>query len=514
MKKTIGLCMTLLLAACGPAAKTVGVQVTNVDLRIRQAESLVAKGHYTAFKRAVDLYGGLYDVSSLRQRIAAPYIQACLLLAMREKDLGIDNPGAARTAERLVQENASLSAMKPYLVMISRLPLRTKGVIKDIDTAGWDAAGAARLAAAREEVVRRSASNEFAACVQTAWSCSFGGSGVLVPQAADPGAYLKLFPSSLLLKYEAATCGDERAELLEEILSLEPDFAEAHYHLGEAALKRGKLLEAEGHLLKASEAIPESPQPSILLGGIYFATEEFDKSLFFYDKTLQITPEYRDALLGKAICLSYMGRHDEAMRELNRILDLGFWLIGEGHYWLAWNLHNLKRDPEAILHIDEAKSRLPTNSEVFSLAGTIALDQSKLGRAEKDFQESLQYNAANTEALFGLGTVASMQKRWEDAGRFYGEAGRAFESGEAALRRKIEEINRSALSGERKARLVRSREAQLERTRLSEATAYYDAAAAYLNAGAKDKALACAAKAAGHPALKDKVEELLRSIKN
>ncbi|MGD1010842.1 MAG: tetratricopeptide repeat protein, partial [Candidatus Aminicenantales bacterium] len=192
---------------------------------------------------------------------------------------------------------------------------------------------------------------------------------------------------------------------------------------------------------------------------------EFDKSLGFYDLALQVSPEYRDALLGKAICLSYLGRYEDAIRSLDRMLELGYWLLGEAHYWLAWNLHELKRDAEALRHIDEAKGRLPTNSEVFGLSGTISLETGELDRAEKDFLESLKYNAANSESLFGLGTVAGRKDRWEESGSYYEKAGRAFESAETVLKAKVEEIRGSALSGERKARLLRKRELQLDRVR-------------------------------------------------
>jgi tetratricopeptide (TPR) repeat protein len=302
-------------------------------------------------------------------------------------------------------------------------------------------------------------------------------------------------------------------ELLEEILARDPQFAEAHYFLGQAELRQGKLLSAEGHLIKAFEAIPESPLARLLLAGIYFATEEFDRSLQFYDLALESSPENREALLGKAICLSYLGKRDEAIAVLNRMLELGSWLLGEAHYWLAWNLHELKRDPEALGHTDEAKGRLPTNSEVFSLSGTISLDLGDLVRAEKDFVESLQYNAANTESLFGLGIVEGRKNRWEESGAYYEKAGRSSESTQAGLKAKVEEIRAAALSEERKARLIRKREAQIERARLMAATAYYDSAAAYLNAGLKDKALATAARSAAHPALKEKTDELLRTIK-
>ena len=505
---TMGL--ALFLAACAAPKKTVTVEVTDQSLKIQEAASLVRQGHYLAFKRAVRLYAELYARPSLRPKVAGPYVEACLLLGLREKEIGIDDPGMAASAERLVRETPMLAGFTPYVTLISDIPTRAPGAMHDIDTSRWNKAGADALKTAEETLRARAATSEFAAAVLASWSCAYGRYS---EKWRDPAEYLKVFPSSLLIEYEVAVCGEGRPELLEEILVREPRFAEADFHLGQAALREGRLLDAENHLLKAYEAIPESPQTRILLAGIYFATEEFDESLRFYDLTLEVSPEYRDALLGKAICLSTLGRRDEAITVLNRLLELGYYLIGEAHYWLAWNLQELNRGPEALAHIDEAKSRLPTNSEVFGLAGTIALDTGELDRAEKDFLESLKYNPDNSESLFGLGTASGRKARWEESAGYYEKASRAADAAAAAVGAKIEEVKASALPEERKARLVRRREAQVERLRLQSATSSYDAAAAYLNAGLKDRAVAAAARAATHPALKAKAEELLRSAK-
>jgi tetratricopeptide (TPR) repeat protein len=502
--------LVLVLAACGPSPKVVTVEATDLSLKTQQAEVLVQEGHYRAFKKAAGIYAELYGRPSLRAKFAVPYMEACLLLALREKEIGIDNPATLDTAGKILKENPMVAGFEPHLTLVSAIQLRTRGVMRDIDTTYRGKMSLDSLKAAEETVRKSAATSVFSACVAAAWSCSFDRYS---EKWRDPAEYLKIYPGSLLLTYETAICGEGKPDLLQEILAREPEFSEADYHLGEISLREGRLLEAEAHLLKAYQAIPESPQNRILLAVIYFATEEFDRSLEFYDLTLQVSPGYRDALLGKGICLSYVGQFGDAIPVLERILELGYWLLGEAHYWLAWNLHELKRDPEALRHIDEAKGRLPTNSEVFGLAGTLSLDLGDLDRAEKDFLESLKYNEVNTESLFGLGTVAGRKERWEESGAYYEKAGRAFESVETALKTKIEDIRTSALSEERKGRLIRKREAQLERTRLMEATAYYDAAAAYANAGLKEKAFAAAAKSAAHPALKQKTEELLRSIK-
>jgi tetratricopeptide (TPR) repeat protein len=498
------------LASCSPAPRTVPAEVTDQSQRLQQAGGLVAKGHYLAFKEACRIYGPLYALPSLRPKVAAPYLEACLLLALREKQIGMDNPATMAAAARILKENASLSGLADCATLIAAIPPRSRGVMRDIDTSTWNKSGADALKAAEEAVRKRAAASELAAYVLAAWSC---GHGRYSEEWRDPAELLKAFPDSLLLKYAVATCGEGRPDLLEEILAREPGFAEAHYHMGESALEERKLLTAETHLLAAYRAIPESPQTRILLAGIYFATEEFDSSLKFYDLTLEISPEFRDALLGKAVCLGYLGRFEESMAVLGRILELGYWLLGEAHYWLAWDLHELKRDGEALGHVDQAKGRLPTDSEVFGLAGTLSLGLGEIGRAEADFLESLKYNPQNVDSLFGLGTVAGRKTLWLTSAGFYEKAAGACESSAAALRAKIEEIRVSPMSEGRKGTLARRRQAQIDRLELTRATAYYDAAAALAKAGLWDRAAAAAEKAAVHPALKQKADELVRSIR-
>ncbi|MDH4197150.1 MAG: tetratricopeptide repeat protein, partial [Candidatus Aminicenantes bacterium] len=275
----------------------------------------------------------------------------------------------------------------------------------------------------------------------------------------------------------------------------------------------GRILSAERELLAAYDAIPESPQVRILLASLYLATEELDRSLEFYRKTLEILPEYRDALLGQAICLSYMKRYDEAIVVLDRMLALGYWLLGESYYWLAWNKHELERDAEALTDIDQAKGRLPTNSEVFSLAGTIGLDLGELARAEKDFEESLRYNPANTEALFGLGTLAARRADWPRSAQFFRRAAAALEANAGVVREKIKEIEVSAMAEERKARLIARKKAQLAAVEAAAAAAYYETAVSSFNAGNEEEALAAAERAASHAATREKAAELIRRIR-
>jgi tetratricopeptide (TPR) repeat protein len=496
----------LTLSSCAArSGRAVEARLAEDDILTAQAGSEVARGSYPGFKKAVELYGRLYAKKSLRPRVAGRYLEACLLLALREKSLGLRGAASIDRARALLDENPSLAGMEPYYLAVASIPPRTKGVIQDIETRFWDFELAKKLTAALEELSGRASRQAFAALVVLARNCHF-------KDQAAPQDLQALYPDSLLIQYQAAVCsGDEQG--FKDLLARHPHLVEVRYFLGEAALARGALLEAENHFLEALTVLPESPQVPLLLGGIYFATEEFEKSVAFYDRALEVEPDYRDALLGKAVSLGYLGRHREALAPLARIMELGYWLIGESHYWTAWNLHELGENDEAVRNIEEAKKRLPTDSEVFSLSGRLAYEAGDDGKADRDFNESLVYNPANSASLFGLGNVRARQGRFAEAAGFYERAGDVFSRTAAALEARLAEVRGSALEPGRKEALARRKEAQLEKARLSAATAYYDAAAMLVNHGERgQKSLALAEKAAAHPALKDKAAELLRAV--
>ncbi|MCX6578104.1 MAG: hypothetical protein NTV82_17145, partial [Candidatus Aminicenantes bacterium] len=241
--------------------------------------------------------------------------------------------------------------------------------------------------------------------------------------------------------------------------------------------------------------------------------EEYDKSLAYYDKTLSLAPAYRDALLGKASCLSYIGRYHEAIEILNKLVAMGFYLMGESHYWLAWNYHELKDNERAQLHIEESKSRLPSDSEVFSLAGTISLENNELEKAEKEFIESLRYNGRNINAILGLGQVYAQKQKWLESALFYFNAAKLALQRESEVAEYINQIEKSTLAKERKGRMVAKKEQRVKNLEETKAAAFYNAAAGYFNAGLKGQALEIAEKAASHPQFKEAAEQLIKKIK-
>jgi len=511
MKKKLILLGLILLSFCAPKEKIeVRAPAPEFEKKIVEADSLRQKGCYLALKQAFEIYSDLYAQPASKKKVASKLAVTALLFSIREKELGIANKAYLDKALEVIKQNPSLNAFVPYAEIAGLFWVQGKGVMRDIDERFPWKETEEKLKKMEDEIKDKASADEFFAYMYAFQKCAYANP---YEDRKEFTELLEIFPDSLLLKYKRAICPQENADLLKDLLAAEPQFYEAEYNLGNLALKDGNLLDAEGHFLKAYENIPESPQITISLASIYFAFEELERSLEFYEKTLAISPEYRDALLGKAICLSYLGKPAEAIDVLQKIISLGYWLIGESYYWLAWNEHELKNVEEAAADIEQAKGRLPTSSEVFTLSGMIAFEKGNLAKAEKDFKEALQYNPANSEALFNLGSLCAHKEDWKNSGVYFEKAGFSFENGEQSLRGKMGQIETSALSPERKAKLLQKKKFQLERIFLSKATAFYNAAAGYLNAGLKLEALDMATRATEHPSFKQKAEDLISQIK-
>jgi tetratricopeptide (TPR) repeat protein len=488
------------------------VEAGLAEARFAEAESLYRRGCYVPLKKAFGIYRGLYAKPAFRERAALPFLRTCLVLSTREKDVGIldRDRTCLNTAEEIVRANKRLGAYRTWIEMAALIAPPARGVQTDIDPKVEWAKTLQKLLDARDSLKVKATTDELLTFLFMGWNCS------TVPLEKNPepaAALLAIFPDSILLKYQAAVCGQmPDRQALEALAVAEPEFYEARLHLGEINIRDGVVLAAEKELLKAFEGIPDSPQVLILLASVYYAVEEFDKGLEFYDKTLAASPEYRDALLGKAVCLASLRRYEESIAVLERIIALGYWLLGESNYWLAWNKHELGRNAEALANIEEAKMRLPMNSEVFSLAGTLAWETDDVGRAEKNFRESLQYNGSSTESLFGLGNVDAKYGKWAESADFYEKASQVMDGTIADTKAKMAEIAASSLSEERKARLIKRNEQKYQGLLYSRATAYFAAATSRGNAGDAAGARRLAILASEHPSYKTKTDDLLKKL--
>ncbi|MBP7706269.1 MAG: tetratricopeptide repeat protein [Candidatus Aminicenantes bacterium] len=521
MTRSIGI--TVLAGAVGFAAAcaTGGVRTpvrpdpaVAAAARMVEADALFAAGHFNALKEARRIYGEIAAAAPSTPGAAEKRLRAAVALSLRAKDLGLAPDAPELDPGPLDDREPALARYAPWLELLAGLPGKIKG------NPGRDRIGGRDLDAHLDWINARIADidrgleaeakvDDLAAALRLALRTAFG---YKFTDAFDAKTAVALHPASRLVAFQAALSPAYDFEALEKLLASDPGFAEVRYYLGEAALLGGKLLTAEGHYLAAEAALPGSLSVLISLAKVAFQMEETESCLEWNEKALARLPVYRDALLGKGLALGYLARNEEALAVLGRLLELGTYYMGEGHYWSAWNLHELGRLEEARREVDAAKVFLVGVADVATLSGIIAYKQGRLDDAERDLRQALDLAPEDADAAFHLGRLYADRKDWLNSGIYFSGAAGSFEDRERALEKRIEEIEASEMALERRNRLVIRKKVQILAVQATKATAQYNGAAGYHNAGSLERALDLARQAAAHPAFADKAAELIKLI--
>jgi len=520
-KYTIPIILISLLAfflpCCGPKQKpeVTPQQLIEYNKVIQEADDLYGRGSYTSLKQAYELYENALSFPVFQLKNREKLLKTAILLGLRERELGILKETYFPKATHMIAAYPFLSDYSVLLKIASTIPRKTVGVVGDFVEDGD------RVIVSMDDVRadlenwtnllgRKSELEDLYAYLNIGFHSTFS---YLIKEELDIESIERAFPDSPLLRYRLALLPKGNPLILEKLVEDDPQFYEAFFFIGQNALKMHMLVTAEKNFLKAYQEIPESSSLVISLASIYFAFEELEKSLEFYEKTLAMTPAHRDALLGKAMCLSYLGRHQEAIEICNDLISLGKYYLGESHYWLAWNQNELEDWDNAWRNIELSKNYLIGHGEVFFLAGLIAFNQKRLDESEKNLLEANKQDDSNGDPSYYLGKIKNIQEDWLNSGAYFESASRRYGIKEEMIQERIEAIKDSAFSEERKKNHLARKTNQLRKIQMTKATAWYNAAAGFYNAGYPDKARQLAEKAASHNALKDKAEELLQLMK-
>lgn len=483
--------------------------------RLAQADALARSGHLAAFREAGRIYAAAGQALPGRADIAERSVRTAIAAALREKELGILPTRPPADPAALIAREPSLSRYGSWLELLEGMPCKIKGApgIEDIGGRTLDAHFDwinARIVAIDGELGAAMASDDLAAALRLALRQEFAFKFQDKLEALS--VLIDLHPDSLLVTFQAAVAPSFNTDLLKSLQDRDPGFSEIEYYLGEISLQNGQLLTAERHYLAAAEKFPESLSVLISLAKIAFQTEETEDCLAWNEKALALLPIYRDALLGKGLCLGGLGRYEEALLVFGRLLELGTYYLGEARYWSAWNLNELGRLEDARRSIEAAKVFLVGVPAVATLSGIIAYKQGRLDDAEKDLRQALDLDPAESEAAYHLGKLYADRKDWLNSGIYFAGAAMTYEDKERALEKKIGEIEASEMDAARKARLVAKKKAQIGSVQVIKATCQYNGAAGYHNAGSAERALDLARQAAAHPAFAAMAAELIRII--
>ncbi|MGH9411714.1 MAG: tetratricopeptide repeat protein [Vicinamibacterales bacterium] len=469
---------------------------------------LIDEGCYLCLRDAVRQYAALDPGMKESPAIQDAAAQAALLFVMRTKELSVPVDDDWRSARALLDGRAAESSdYALYARIADAMPWNAIGVGEDFvdaERGGRPWPSQQLQDEWRLELAARWPTDENAAYMFLAVDCEFR------PQTrVDLTPVRDRYASVPLITYRWASCEPAGQTTLEAISARHPRFYEAQYALASDELRARKFDEAEANDLAAWQGIPRFTEAGVSAADLSMTEEQFDNAVQLYDAVLAVVSTHRRALLGKITALSYLGRHEDAIAESHRLIDMGTWLLGDGYYWLGWNEYEIDRLPQAL---DDAQKALTYDSSarVHFLNGLVFLKQRALPEAKQEFQKTIDGDADACDAMLDLGQVNAMLAVWGEGAVSFANATGCYVKAEQAL---ALEIVRLRQQGDARAlRVAGHRATELNDTKDKHAAALYGAAVSYANTGDRTRAVTFATEAAGFSGYADRARALIARL--
>jgi tetratricopeptide (TPR) repeat protein len=506
LKVVIGVSM---LTACAPKKAAVSNLTADGAARLAAAHELVGRGCYDCLVLALREYGALRGLPSTAEAASTSFANAAVLLSLRQRELGMSDDDYLRQAREAPLNRASAASFSSVLDMVDLLPWRLTGVAFSNDA---QLQNDRRLRENRkawsDELRTRADRDVFSAYAWLALMCASAEGRALGDEALKaPAAAFSDLP---LIIYRTATCFAPDTKALAGLLQIEPRFVELNYFLALQEIVQGKLEEADERLQRAYAWHPRWPAVTLGLGNVAMTAEDFERARSFYDETLALAPGQLDAMLGRLRSLSYLGRHEDAIRAADTIVE-GNWYRGEALYWRAWNEVQLARLEPAWTDIENAW-KLDMTADVAKLAGIIAYRRQQLDVARVKFEEGHRMKPDDCELGFFLGSVLADQRNWTPAADLFVGTASCLENERRQLEEDIARIRASSANAERQGRMVARREQQIANAERMLANSWFNTAVSYFNLSRKAEARDYAQKVASDTQFGERARELLTRL--
>jgi predicted O-linked N-acetylglucosamine transferase (SPINDLY family) len=216
-------------------------------------------------------------------------------------------------------------------------------------------------------------------------------------------------------KYEAGV------ECIKRALVLRPEWAEAHFNLGNAWKDQGKLDESIACYQRALQLKPDYAEAHNNLGLSWRDQGDVDRAVACYQRALQLKPDYAEAHNNLGNVLNLQGKLEEATACYQRALELkpGY---AEAHNNLGNVFKGQGKFEEAAACFQKALEWNPGSPEAHNNLGNVFMDQGKPGDAAACYQQALRLRPDYAEAHNNLGNVFQDQGELDKAAACYERA--------------------------------------------------------------------------------------------
>jgi tetratricopeptide (TPR) repeat protein len=201
---------------------------------------------------------------------------------------------------------------------------------------------------------------------------------------------------------------DEAIGQFEEVVQVEPDYADGHINLGAALEKKGQSDEAIRQYEAALRLRPDSAAAHKSLGAALDKKGQSEEAIRHYQEAVRLKPDSADAHINLGAALDDAGRTDEAIRHYLAALRLRP-DYAQAHNNLGIALGRKGRTAEGIRQFQEALHCKPDYAEAHTNLGIAFCQQGRTDEAIREFREALRLQPDSVGARQGLEAALATQ---------------------------------------------------------------------------------------------------------
>jgi tetratricopeptide (TPR) repeat protein len=203
---------------------------------------------------------------------------------------------------------------------------------------------------------------------------------------------------------------DEAIAWYQKALENRPDYVTVHNNLATLLIEKGQADEAMVHSQKALASEPYDITAHDNLGLALALKGRFDEALAYFQKAVELQPDNGMAQLGLGSFLLRLGRTDEAIRHLHSAVLLQP-DDAETHNNLGGALLSKGNVDDAVCQFQEAARLQPDRFEVHHNLGHALLKQGSLDAAIREFQTAFHLKPDNVVASNDLVMAVGMKEK-------------------------------------------------------------------------------------------------------
>src|SRR5215467_2172857 len=229
-------------------------------------------------------------------------------------------------------------------------------------------------------------------------------------------------------------------EAYQREIDLDPSRIEYYHDMISLLLDMGKTSDADIFVNRALSVAPNDARPWVWKGHASLQANAYKDAIESYTHASALDNSNTDAILGVATVYFILGQNDAAVTEYKKGMarfpnDARFY-IGCAETLLA-SPDSRKLRPEATNLLEKAVKLAPQSAEAHYQLGQLALQQSRLHDAEREFIISVQLEPDQSKAHFALSVLYRRMKRTDEATKQFALYQNLKEAEEGANRRAI-----------------------------------------------------------------------------